>query len=124
MKSKIALFLIVYSTISNQLNAQNRQYKGVYIPGEEDPGLPSLNNSGIAFVAAIVFLGLGWIFYKINEKPNGEGGSVLAYIFLMIGVLCLFPALAWLAQILQIFWIVAIAIIGIIIAYSLFFKRD
>jgi hypothetical protein len=111
------ILVVVFSLGTNIVFAQYREPRGRYYP-DDDIGLPPLGFTGKALIVAIILFALGWIISKANEKPNGEGGSILGGCLITLGFVCAIPVLAWLHTIVASIWIigiVAMLIIGVII---------
>jgi len=82
-----------------------------------DIGLPKGNEVGIGLVIAIIAIPIGYLILNASSPKSGEDnsfGGCLGMIFIIGGVVCLLPLVAWLCAI-------GSAILGIILALFVIF---
>lgn len=83
-----------------------------------DIGLPDGSEVGIGLLIAIFALPIGYFFLNGSKEDNSSGGC-FGLIFIGVGIVCLFPLLAWICAIGQVIIGIGIALFIILLIIGL-----
>lgn len=98
-----------------------------YDPDAPDIGLPEGNEVLTGLIIAIIAIPLGYFILNIGKSENGSYDNLftgcLGVIFIVGGLVCLLPLVAWIFSILSAIYAIGFIIIAILVIISLFSKK-
>lgn len=110
-------FSILIASIIANLTAFARDYSGHRYYDDPDIGLPSGSEVGTGLIIAIIAIPIGYLILNMSNSESSEGnsfGGCLGVIFIVGGLVCLLPLVAWLCAIGNVLIGIGIALFVII----------
>lgn len=104
-----------------------RDYSGHRYFDSPDIGLPSGSEVGTGLVIAIIAIPIGYLILKMSDSKTSEGnsfGGCLGVIFIIGGLVCLLPLVAWLYAIGSVVIGIGMALFVVIGIIALFTSKN
>jgi len=124
MSKKVSILTV--SLLAN-LEMFARDYSGHRYFDSPDIGLPSGSEVGTGLVIAIIAIPIGYLILKMSDSKTSEGnsfGGCLGVIFIIGGLVCLLPLVAWLYAIGSVVIGIGMALFVVIGIIALFTSKN
>ena len=124
MSKKVSI--LTASLLAN-LEMFARDYSGHRYFDSPDIGLPSGSEVGTGLVIAIIAIPIGYLILKMSDSKTSEGnsfGGCLGVIFIIGGLVCLLPLVAWLCAIGSVVIGIGMALFLVIGIIALFTSKN
>ena len=124
MSKKVSI--LTASLLAN-LEMFARDYSGHRYFDSPDIGLPSGSEVGTGLVIAIIAIPIGYLILKMSDSKTSEGnsfGGCLGVIFIIGGLVCLLPLVAWLCAIGSVVIGIGMALFVVIGIIALFTSKN
>jgi len=124
MSKKVSI--LTASLLAN-LEMFARDYSGHRYFESPDIGLPSGSEVGTGLVIAIIAIPIGYLILKMSDSKTSEGhsfGGCLGVIFIIGGLVCLLPLVAWLCAIGSVVIGIGMALFVVIGIIALFTSKN
>ena len=124
MSKKVSI--LTASLLAN-LEMFARDYSGHRYFESPDIGLPSGSEVGTGLVIAIIAIPIGYLILKMSDSQTSEGnsfGGCLGVIFIIGGLVCLLPLVAWLCAIGSVVIGIGMALFVVIGIIALFTSKN
>ena len=124
MSKKVSI--LTASLLAN-LEMFARDYSGHRYFDSPDIGLPSGSEVGTGLVIAIIAIPIGYLILKMSDSKTSEGnsfGGCLGEIFIIGGLVCLLPLVAWLYAIGSVVIGIGMALFVVIGIIALFTSKN
>ena len=98
-----------------------------YDPDAPNIGLPDGNEVLTGLIIAIIAIPVGYFFLNLGNKENGSDDNLfpgcLGVLFIVGGLVCLLPLVAWIFSILSALYAVGFIIFVVIVILSFIFSK-
>ena len=103
-----------------------KSYSGRRYFDSPDIGLPNGGDVGIGLIIAIIAIPIGYLILNMSNSKQGENntfGGCLGVIFIICGLVCLLPLVAWLCAIGSVIIGIGFALLVVVGVIAFFTKK-